>query len=123
MIPLPRMADYCDGIERINIELSLRNKLRLCDSLSRLLEGDLPLRSYEDSIDKTQLIGDRCGQALTAVEEVRDRWQWLYDNLDLPLHQAEAVFTERGIIVGELTNRAEQPTLFHRLQDHSLRVS
>jgi len=123
VIPLPRMADYCDGIERINIELSLRNKLRLCDSLSRLLEGDLPLRSYEDSIDKTQLIGDRCGQALTAVEEVRDRWQWLYDNLDLPLHQAEAVFTERGIIVGELTNRAEQPTLFHRLQDHSLRVS
>ena len=33
VIPLPRMGDYCDGIERINIELSLRNKLRLCDAL------------------------------------------------------------------------------------------
>ena len=54
---------------------------------------------------------------------MRERWQWLYDNLDLPLQQAEAVFNEHGISVGELTNRAEQPTLFHRLQDHSLRVS
>jgi FAD/FMN-containing dehydrogenases len=31
VIPLPRMAEYTDGIERINIELSLRNKLKLCD--------------------------------------------------------------------------------------------
>jgi FAD/FMN-containing dehydrogenase len=50
VIPLPRMGDYCDGIERINIELSLRNKLRLCDALSLFLEGDLPLRSYENSV-------------------------------------------------------------------------
>ena len=27
------MAEYTDGIERINIELSLRNKLELCDAL------------------------------------------------------------------------------------------
>ncbi|PPD47456.1 MAG: FAD-linked oxidase, partial [Methylobacter sp.] len=33
VIPLSRMGDYCDGIERINIELSLRNKLRLCEAL------------------------------------------------------------------------------------------
>ena len=29
VIPLPRMAEYTDGIERINIELSVRNKLQL----------------------------------------------------------------------------------------------
>ena len=34
VIPLPRMAEYTDGIERINIELSLHNKLALCDALS-----------------------------------------------------------------------------------------
>jgi FAD/FMN-containing dehydrogenase len=28
VIPLPRMGDYCDGIERINIELSLRQQDR-----------------------------------------------------------------------------------------------
>ena len=123
VIPLPRMGDYCDGIERINIELSLRNKLRLCDALSRLFTGDLPLRAYEDSVDKNELFADRRELALTAVSIVRERWQWLYDNLGLSLQQAEAQFHERGISVSELTNRTEQPRLFHRLQDRSLRVS
>lgn len=123
VIPLPRMGDYCDGIERINIELSLRNKLRLCEALTRYLEGDLPLRFYEDSVDKDTLIWDRRQQALSAVAMVNTRWQWLYDNLDMPLQQAEALFQGYDISVGELSNRAEQPTLFHRLQDHSVRVS
>jgi len=123
VIPLSRMGDYCDGIERINIELSLRNKLRLCEALGQFLAGDLPLRFYEDNVDKDQLVGDRRSLALTAIAEVSNRWQWLYNNLDLPLQQAEALFNEKGISVGELTNRTEQPTLFHRLQDHSLRVS
>ncbi|MEY4211257.1 MAG: hypothetical protein RLZ92_1638, partial [Pseudomonadota bacterium] len=123
VIPLPRMGDYCDGIERINIELSLQNKLRLCDALTQLLNGDLPLRSYEEGFNSVELIGDRRARGLERVEEVRQRWQWLYDNLDLPLALADAQFEQHGIVVGELTNRAEQPSLFHRIQDHSLRIS
>ncbi len=123
VIPLSRMGDYCDGIERINIELSLRNKLRLCDAMIELLEGELPLRAYEDSVDKNALIGDRRGQALADAALVRERWQWLYDNLDTALAHAEVQFDERGIRCSELTNNAAQPTLFHRLQDRSLRVS
>jgi FAD/FMN-containing dehydrogenase len=38
VIPLPRMGDYCDGIERINIELSTQNKLALCDALAEFLQ-------------------------------------------------------------------------------------
>ncbi|MFZ4759819.1 MAG: DUF3683 domain-containing protein, partial [Burkholderiaceae bacterium] len=33
VIPLERMGEYTDGIERINVELSLRNKLKLVDAL------------------------------------------------------------------------------------------
>jgi len=123
VIPLPRMGDYCDGIERLNIELSLRNKLRLCAALQALLSGDLPLRSYEDSVDKTELIGDRRNLALAALATVQTRWQWLYTHLDLPLSAAEAQFADYGIEADTLTNRTEQPTLFHRLQDRSVRVS
>ncbi|ASF44799.1 DUF3683 domain-containing protein [Methylovulum psychrotolerans] len=123
VIPLPRMGDYCDGIERLNIELSLRNKLRLCAALQTLLSGDLPLRSYEDSVDKTELIGDRRNLALSALATVQTRWQWLYTHLDLPLSAAEAQFADYGIEADTLTNRTEQPTLFHRLQDRSVRVS
>ena len=33
VIPLARLGDYSDGIERINIELSIANKLALLDAL------------------------------------------------------------------------------------------
>src|SRR5690349_13848801 len=43
VIPLERLGEYSDGIERINIELSLANKLRLLSELEILLSGELPL--------------------------------------------------------------------------------
>ncbi|MEC5399357.1 FAD/FMN-binding oxidoreductase [Uliginosibacterium sp. H1] len=123
VIPLPRMGDYCDGIERINIELSLKNKLKLCDAIAAFLDGDLPVRANDENIDHEVLIGDRRARALELVSHVRARWQWIYDNLDLPLAQAEAKFDELGIQAGELSNRAANPVLFHRVQDYSVRIS
>jgi FAD/FMN-containing dehydrogenase/Fe-S oxidoreductase len=123
VIPLPRMGDYCDGIERINIELALRNKLRLCKALSELFAGDLPLREYGSDLEKQELIGDRRGNALELLALVRRRWQWLYDHLDTPLSKAEGKFAELGIRANEFSNHTEQPTLFHRLQDYSVRIS
>ncbi len=123
VIPLPRMGDYCDGIERINIELSTQNKLALCDALSEFLQGDLPLHRGDTTLDTDVLIGDRRQAALDYVNAVRLRWAWLLENLDLPLAEAESRFASYGIQAGELTNRAENPTLFHRLQDYSVRTS
>ncbi len=123
VIPLPRMGDYCDGIERINIELSIQNKLELCDALTPFFQGDLPVNSADTKLDKEVLIGDRRDRALEHIADVRARWQWLLDNLDLPLAEAEQHFAEFGIAAGELTNRAANPTLFHRLQDYSVRAS
>ncbi len=123
VIPLPRMGEYCDGIERINIELSIHNKLQLCDALAEFLRGALPLDQGDAGIDRDVIIGDRREAALAYVDSVRARWQWLLDSLDLPLAEAEARFAEFGIVAGELTNRAAEPRLFHRLQDYSIRVS
>ena len=123
VIPLPRMGDYCDGIERINIELSTRNKLDLCDALTQLLSGKLPLDQGDANLASEELIGDRRDAALAYIDTVRRRWQWLLDNLDLPLAEAEKAFPEFGVIADELVNRASDPTLFHRLQDGSVRIS
>jgi FAD/FMN-containing dehydrogenase/Fe-S oxidoreductase len=123
VIPLPRMGDYCDGIERINIELSTQNKLALCDALTQFIQGDLPLHRGDTTLDTAVLIGDRRQSALEAVTAVRARWQWLLDNLDLPLAEAETRFAEFGIVAGNLTNRADNPRLFHRLQDYSVRTA
>jgi FAD/FMN-containing dehydrogenase/Fe-S oxidoreductase len=123
VIPLPRMGDYCDGVERINIELSIQNKLALCDNLTEFLKGPLPLHRGDADLDNALLIGDQQHAALEAVGVVRTRWQWLLDHLDLPLEEAESQFAAFGIEPGKLSNKASHPRLFHRLQDYSVRVS
>jgi len=99
VIPLPRMAEYTDGIERINIELSLRNKIALCDALVAFFsQGDLPLGKQDDAVGiaSAELLEDRVTQALAVVQEVRGLWQgWLRD----------------------------VEVLFPQLQDHTLRAS
>jgi FAD/FMN-containing dehydrogenase/Fe-S oxidoreductase len=81
VIPLPRMAEYTDGIERINIELSLRNKLKLAQELLDFFErGHLPLGKGDDAqeIPSAELLGSRVSEAITLLQEVRTLWQaWL----------------------------------------------
>jgi FAD/FMN-containing dehydrogenase/Fe-S oxidoreductase len=105
VIPLDRMGEYTDGIERINIELSLRNKLALCDALEAFfLHGDLPLGRDDDAgeIPGAELLEDRVAQALALVREVRTLWQGWLDTLDAP---------------------QPERTVFERLQDNTLRAS
>jgi FAD/FMN-containing dehydrogenase/Fe-S oxidoreductase len=96
VIPLPRMGDYCDGIERFNIELSIQNKLELCDAVAGFLQGDLPLHTGDADLDKEELVGDRREQALELIAAGRAKWQGYLDAMD---------------------------THFPALQDYSLRVS
>ena len=123
VIPLPRMGDYCDGIERINIELSIRNKLALCDALSGFLSGALPLDQGDANLASEEFIGDRREAALTYIGLVRRRWQWLLDHLDLPLDEARNAFDELGIQLATTAGLVPHPTLFHGVQNGSIRVS
>ncbi|WP_374366308.1 DUF3683 domain-containing protein [Piscinibacter sp.] len=85
VIPLPRMAEYTDGIERINIELSLRNKLATVDALEAFFtEGELPLGKSDDAgeIPSAELLEDRVQQALALLREVRGLWQHWMAQLD-----------------------------------------
>ena len=86
VIPLPRMGDYCDGIERINIELSLHNKLKLLDALDEFFAGELPLYYQDDKqLGDKELLGNRAQETRQMLSDVRKRWEWLRDNLDAPL--------------------------------------
>jgi FAD/FMN-containing dehydrogenase/Fe-S oxidoreductase len=99
VIPLPRMAEYTDGIERINIELSLRNKIALCGELHDFFaRGDLPMGKVDDvsAAISVELLGDRVAQALALINDMRALWGgWLKD----------------------------VDSLFSQLQDHTLRAS
>jgi FAD/FMN-containing dehydrogenase/Fe-S oxidoreductase len=86
VIPLPRMAQYTDGIERINIELSLRNKLALCDALLAFFaHTSLPMHKSDDACDipSAELLEDRVSQAQTLIANVRAQWQGWLDALDV----------------------------------------
>ncbi len=86
VIPLPRMGEYTEGIERINIELSLRNKLELVVALQAFFaRGKLPLGKSDDAgdIPSAEILEDRVQQALALLTEVRTQWQFWLDNLDV----------------------------------------
>jgi FAD/FMN-containing dehydrogenase/Fe-S oxidoreductase len=85
VIPLNRMGEYTDGIEFINIELSLKNKLQLLNELETFFkQGQLPLGKTDDANDipGAELLGDRVTLALQLVSEVRGRWSNWANNMN-----------------------------------------
>jgi len=86
VIPLPRMGEYTLGIERINIELSLRNKLKLANELEAFfLRGSLPLGKAEEAADmpSPETVQERTEEALAVIRAARALWQQWMDGLDV----------------------------------------
>ena len=111
VIPLPRMGEYTEGIERINIELSLRNKLELVDALQAFFQqGTLPLGKSDDAgdIPSAEMLGDRGQQAQALLAEVRALWQHWLNNLD---------------VVQAVAGAGQGETCFAMLQDWRWRAS
>ncbi|MGI9246145.1 MAG: FAD-binding oxidoreductase, partial [Steroidobacteraceae bacterium] len=92
VIPLERLGEYTDAIERINVEFSLANKLETLDALEAYLRGEPKIGKTGDvDLDRQpreQVLGGRLEQALALIDSTRARWQWLADNLDRPLAAA-----------------------------------
>jgi FAD/FMN-containing dehydrogenase/Fe-S oxidoreductase len=133
VIPLDRMGEYTDGIERINIELSMQNKLALVDALrSYFAEGNLPLGKNEDAdgddIPAAEIFEDRVAQAQTLLHAVQTRWQTLAEQLDQPLQTSLAQLSAIGYdkLMPHLEARLQaQPdaSVFDVVQDRTIRIS
>ena len=122
VIPLERLGDYSDGIERINIELSISNKLALLDSLEEYLAGPLQLYQGDDVIPASELLGDRAAQASSLITEARKRWRYLLDNLDA--HLSDISDDAIGSAIPSLTVSAlKDSSIFMLVQNHTVRVS
>ena len=131
VIPLNRMGEYTDGIERINIELSLKNKLQLVDALEAFFQrGDLPLGKSDDAneIPSAELLEDRVSHALELVAAVRARWTYVQAHLDEPLSSARQSLTSLGLealseTFADRLVAQPQATLFDVAQDRTVRIS
>ena len=112
VIPLARLGEYTDAIERINIELSIRNKLDLLAALEDYLSagsssaGSSSAGSSSADLsqsDTADAESTRRAEALDLMARVRLRWQYLLENMD--------------------DDEGESGSVFDRLQDRSVRVS
>jgi FAD/FMN-containing dehydrogenase/Fe-S oxidoreductase len=113
VIPLGRLGEYTDAIERINIELSIRNKLDLLDALDEYFSGEIKPGKTAD-VD----IGRRA-EARDLLAGARARWRFLLEAMDVPVAAARA--TLDALEIAQPTDAAG--SIFDRLQDRSIRVS
>jgi FAD/FMN-containing dehydrogenase/Fe-S oxidoreductase len=118
VIPLDRLGDYSDGIERINIELSIANKLRLLDALDVYFVGQLPVELHGEKLSADEVIGDRRDAARAVIARARARWRWLRDHLDTRVEDADRTFVPDLAAVTR-----PGATVFDLLQTHAIRVS
>ncbi len=132
VIPLERMGEYTDHIERINIELSTCNKLKLLDALQSALDGDLAIakldRASEEGASLEEALDERRRRATEMIALVRARWLWVLEHLDVPLSEGLSSIVGHGLselkpALDERLARQPQARVFDVVQDHTLRIS
>jgi FAD/FMN-containing dehydrogenase/Fe-S oxidoreductase len=131
VIPLPRMGEYTDAIERLNIEMSIENKLELLAELDAYLASPFPLGSTDDAeldrLPRDEIVGDRAEQARELIAYTHARWSYLLAHLDTPLADALPELSRLGLthLTSEFDRRGDGRPLriFDLLQDHTIRVS
>ena len=106
VIPLDRLGDYTDGVERINIELSIANKLALADALAEFFAGELPLLEDDDTVADPEKVAEKRTQAQALIAAVRQRWADSLAHLDDLLAPDTSPFT-----------------VFEALRDKQVRIS
>ncbi len=88
VIPLPQLSAYSRGIERINIEQSIRNKDAIMAAVLDYLNGPLtearPAGDYDSDDEAIAILSAKREAAIQVVDQARDRWRQILELLDEP---------------------------------------
>src|SRR4051812_43802651 len=121
VIPLDRLGDYTDGIERINIEFSIANKLKLVSRLAEFFAGELP--AHDDAkANRAELFGDRPQRALELLDRVARRWRFVVANMDRMAREVRTDLEGLGMDSDKLGGDDES-SVFNRIQLHQMPIS
>lgn len=86
VIPLDRLSEYYAGIERINIEQSIANKLESIESLLAYLSSDLSNiwndKEYEDSEENQLIFQAKLDLARDHLKAIYQRWSKYTECMD-----------------------------------------
>jgi len=126
VIPLEKLPEYSDGIERINIELSINNKLKMIAGLEELfseasseLSELLNLDHVDDSHPElVALNNDKVRAARELLAQTRRSWETLLRAIDEPAQVHRSLFGET-----EQARIRADDSVFRILQRRDARVS
>ncbi len=87
VIPLDHLAEYTEGIERINIEQSIRNKLQIVAAVRDCLQAPVATlvtdpRTLDEA--KRRLVESKLDAARALLGQVEQRWQSILDAREAP---------------------------------------
>jgi FAD/FMN-containing dehydrogenase/Fe-S oxidoreductase len=132
VIPLPRMGEYTNAIEHINIELSISNKLKIITACGDVLVASSTAARLTpvdpDDADDAEDFERRIGVANALLERTHGRWAFLLANLQEPVAKirdqlvAHEVDLSQAPVVERLA-RAPDCRLVDLIQEHHIRVS
>ena len=127
VIPLPRLSEYNDGIERINIELSTKNKLAIIEEVQAYLKTDMPelhtlvagqVPDYKESDERIEIINAKKKAALSYLQQTYDCWKIILEKMYEPASSHLDLLNEET-----QANIKKDDTLFKLLQRRELRIS
>jgi len=125
VIPLERLAEYSEGIERINIELSIENKLSIVERVQTLFSDDVSILEpylddeFADLADDVvnDILLAKIEQAKKVLAHAHETWQIILDKLsgkDIPTNMLDKL---------GLSDEQAGSELFHLIQRHEYVVS
>ncbi len=135
VIPLDRLAEYNDGIERMNIELSTSNKLKIADLILDYLQSDMPERFslkagevpvFDESKETETIFIEKQRTAIEHVKKIIQNWQELVlcldDSVKSKIQLLTALDTQFNAldVAGE---NVEALSVFEILQRRDIRIS
>jgi FAD/FMN-containing dehydrogenase/Fe-S oxidoreductase len=132
VIPLERLGEYAEGIERINIEHSIQNKLRIIEAVRHYLDELDVARAYgsdyEASSEAEAILRDKKAAATALLDRVHARWSALLANLDERASRHSELFDDtarRRIVAADkvihLLLRHDQRVSYRREIEHPLK--
>ncbi|VAW75059.1 FAD/FMN-containing dehydrogenases [hydrothermal vent metagenome] len=115
VIPLEKLADYSEGIERINIEQSIKNKLSIIESVQTFFENDIELWMRQENFDASpefkRIFDTKIIAGLAICAKIKSRWKSILHNMDLALTELPAELEDyvKSInIANDNTNEASE---------------
>ena len=100
VIPLDKLAEYNEGIERINIDYSTANKLRMIAAVKAYLKSDIAQQlrraDMENSSEIDQIVESKRQAALDYLDGVEKRWQSIMEKLEDPAENHLGLLDQRA---------------------------